>query len=72
MKNIICSYTLSMSDEVFDALCEELNVSSEAEVAAFYRGMISVQVAQLDPGVVEFTDFSLEIQNQSEGEDILN
>lgn len=41
MKNIVFNYTLSMSDDVFESLCEELDVSSEAEVIAFYKGLIS-------------------------------
>lgn len=72
MKNIICNHTLSMSDDVFESLCEELDVSSEAEVAAFYKGLISSQVAQLDPEIVDLTDFSIEIRDQSEEEDYLN
>ena len=72
MKNIVCSYTLSMSDDVFESLCEELDVSSEAEVVAFYKGLISSQVARLDSEIVNLTDFSVEIQDQSEEEGYLN
>lgn len=72
MKNIVCSYTLSMSDDVFESLCEELDVSSEAEVEAFYKGLISSQVAQLDSEVVDLTDFSIEIQDQPEEGEYLN
>lgn len=72
MKNIVCSYTLSMSDDVFESLCEELDVSSEAEVEAFYKGLISSQVAQLDSEVVDLTEFSIEIQDQPEEGEYLN
>lgn len=72
MKNIVCSYTLSMSDDVFESLCEELDVSSEAGVEAFYKGLISSQVAQLDSEVVDLTDFSIEIQDQPEEGEYLN
>lgn len=37
MENIVCSYTLSISNDVFESLCEELGVSSEVEVVAFYK-----------------------------------
>lgn len=72
MKNIICNYTLSMSDDVFESFCEELGVSSEAEVVAFYKGLISSQAAQLNPEIVSLSDLSIEIQDQSEEEDYLN
>lgn len=72
MKNIVFNYTLSMSDDVFESFCEELDVSSEAEVVAFYKGLISSQVAQLDSEIVNLTDFSVEIQDQPEEEGYLN
>ena len=72
MKNIVFNYTLPMSDDVFESLCEELDVSSEAEVIAFYKGLISSQVTQLDSETVNLTDFSVEIQDQPEEEGYLN
>ena len=72
MKNIVCSYTLSMSDDVFESLCEELGISSEAEVEAFYKGLVHSQVARLDSEIVDLTDFSIEIQDQPEEEKYLN
>ena len=61
-----------MSDDVFEFLCKELDVSNEAEFLAFYKGLISSQVARLDSEIVNLTDFSVEIQDQPEEEEYLN
>lgn len=72
MKHIKCNYTLSMSEEVFDVLCEELGVSNERELAAFYKGLISTQLNQFDSDVLDVTEFNVSVTGDETPQELLN
>lgn len=72
MKHIKCNYTFSMTEEVFDILCEELEVSNEGELAAFYKGLISTQISQIDSGVLELTEFNVSVESDDLPQELLN